>query len=100
MWLVIDTNQSRRIPSVVNPGRLTGRAEGLSLPPYMMAELLPRGQLPRSETLAAFAAHRVRIGVEPSMAIEVAAQLGAEEIPLSGPSQLLATKSSRPTCDY
>ncbi len=81
MWLVIDTNQSRRIPTVLNADRCAGRAEGLSLPPYMMAELLPRGQAPRSETLAAFAAHRVRIGVEPSMAIEAAAQLGADVIP-------------------
>ena len=81
MWLVIDTNQSRRIPATSNTDRLIGKAEGLSLPPYMMAELLPRGQTPRSETLAAFAAHRVRIGVEPSMAIEAAAQLSAEDLP-------------------
>ena len=85
MWLVIDTNQSRRIPPVLNRDRLAGKAEGLSLPPYMMAELLPRGQTPRSETLAAFAAHQVRIGVEPSMAIEAAAQLGAEDLPAFWP---------------
>jgi len=81
MWLVVDTNQSRRIPATLNTDRLTGQAEGLSLPPYMMAELLPRGQTPRSETLAAFGAHRVRIGVEPSMAIEAAAQLSVEDLP-------------------
>lgn len=81
MWLVIDTNQSRRIPPVLNAARSTGAARGLSLPPYMMAELLPRGQAPRSETLEAFAAHRIRIGVEPSIAIEAASQLGANDLP-------------------
>jgi hypothetical protein len=85
MWLVIDTNQSRRIPAALNPERYTAKAEGLSLPPFMMAELLPRGQTPRSETLAAFAAHRVRIGVEPSMAIEAAAQLGVADLPAFWP---------------
>ncbi len=81
MWLVVDTNQSRRIPAELNPVGFAALAEGLSLPPYMMAELLPRGQAPRSETLAAFAAHPVRIGVEPSMAIEAAAQLSTEHLP-------------------
>jgi hypothetical protein len=85
MWLVIDTNQARRIPRWLNIERCAGKAEGLSLPPYMMAELLPRGQAPRSETLAAFAAHRVKIGVEPSMAIEAAAQLGADDLPAFWP---------------
>lgn len=85
MWLVIDTNQSRRIPGVLAPDRPTGTAEGLSLPPYMMAELLPRGQVPRSDTLSAFAAHRVRIGVEPSIAIEAAAQLSTQELPAFWP---------------
>jgi hypothetical protein len=85
VWLVIDTNQSRRIPAVFNPKGFAGNAEGLSLPPYMMAELLPRGQAPRSDTLAAFAAHQVRIGVEPSMAIEAAVQLAAQDLPTFWP---------------
>jgi hypothetical protein len=81
MWLVIDTNQSRRVPETLRRGRITGRAKGLTLPPYLMAEVLKRGERPRADTLARFGAHTVRLGVEPWLALETVAQLKANQIP-------------------
>lgn len=81
MWLVIDTNQARLVPTVLRRGRITGRTKGLSLPPYLMAEVLRRGEAPRADTLARFNAHAVRIGVEPWSVMETVAQLKANQIP-------------------
>lgn len=81
MWLVIDTNQARLIPESLRRGRITGRSKGLTLPPYLLAEVLKRAEGPRADTLARFAAHAVRVGVEPSLLIETVAQLKANQIP-------------------
>lgn len=81
MWLVIDTNQARLVPEKLRRGRITGRAKGLTLPPYLMAEVLKRAEAPRVDTLARFNAYPVRIGVERWLVMETVAQLRANQIP-------------------
>jgi hypothetical protein len=90
VWLVVDTNQARNIPLTLRRGRITGRARGLVLPPYLLAEVLQRGPEPRRETLAALSRYPVRIGLEPSVVFEAVARLapnqirGFEPFPASG----------------
>jgi hypothetical protein len=81
VWLVIDTNQARRIPEALRPGRITERAAGLSLPPYLLAEVLQRGVGPRGDTVSRLTAHPVRFGVEPMSVFDMVARLNANQIP-------------------
>jgi hypothetical protein len=79
--LVVDTNQARSIPLTF---RLRPRAgvvvAGLTLPPYILGEILLRGQAPRSETLARLRSHGSRIGLEPLVVAEQLATKSAAEI--------------------
>jgi hypothetical protein len=80
MRLVVDTNQARLIPATLRSDRPTGRARGLTLPPYVLAELLLRGQAPRKDTLRRLRSHHVRVGLETVMVYETLARMHDWEI--------------------
>ena len=80
MWLVVDTNQARLIPSVLRRGRVTAHARGLTLPPYTLAEILRRGEHERRDTLIALRRHKVRIGLEPSQVFEWLRHLSNDQV--------------------
>jgi hypothetical protein len=63
--LVVDTNQARSIPSILRLRPPTDVVvSGLTLPPYILGEILLRGQAPRSDTPARLRSHALRIGLE------------------------------------
>jgi hypothetical protein len=80
VWLIVDTNQARNIPPTLRGGRVTARARGLVLPPYLLAEVLQRGPVPRRETLTALTRYPVRIGLEPSVVFQAVARLAPNQI--------------------
>lgn len=80
MRLVVDTNQARLIPAMLRRDRPTGRTVGLTLPPFMLAEVLLRGHGPRQDTLEHLRAYAVRIGLEPALVVETLAGMRESQI--------------------
>jgi hypothetical protein len=73
MWVVVDTNQARRLPIALRSGPENQPAAGLSLSPFLLAEILLRGEQPTRETLAALQRHNYRIGMQPSEMLDLVA---------------------------
>jgi spore maturation protein SpmA len=70
MWLVVDTNQAGLIPSTLGGARLADGADGLTVPPYILAEIVRLGEYGRRDTLTALRRHKVRIGLEPAQVFD------------------------------
>jgi hypothetical protein len=79
MRLVVDTNQARLIPSTIH-WEGAGRVTGLTLPPYILAEILLRGAGPRRDTLERLRSHNIRIGLEPAVLTDRIAGMSASQI--------------------
>ena len=76
MRLVIDTNQADRLPAI-----LPARFVGLTLSPFLLAEVLLRSRCPRIETLGLLSQHDITIGIQPAEMLDIVASLRADAIP-------------------
>jgi hypothetical protein len=94
MRLVIDTNQAARVPAVLPAG-----CAGLTLSPFLLAEVLLRGERPRIETLALLSRHEIVVGVQPSEMLDLVGISGpdaiAELTPFPAPNSELDRLSHR-----
>lgn len=75
MRLVIDTNQANRLPA-----SLPARFVGLTLSPFLLAEVLLRSRCPRIETLGLLSQHDISIGIQPAEMLDLVAPLEANAI--------------------
>ena len=75
MRLVIDTNQANRLPA-----SLPARFVGLTLSPFLLAEVLLRSRCPRIETLGLLSQHDISIGIQPAEMLDLVAPLEADAI--------------------
>ncbi len=79
MWLVVDTNQVGKLPATLAPSKPTGSATGITLAPFVLAEILLRGNPALS--LARLQNLPIRIGLQPVDAMEAVAALSQKGIP-------------------
>lgn len=75
MRLVVDANQAGRVPATLPAG-----FAGLTLSPFLVAEILLRGPGPRTQTFAVLAAHDLTIGMQPRELLDNIALLQAADI--------------------
>ena len=75
MRLIIDTNQANRVPATLPAG-----FAGLTLSPFLLAEVLLRSRRPRIETLALLSRHDIRISMQPAEMLDLLAPLDANAI--------------------
>ena len=85
MWLVVDANQARQVPVTLLGDGITGRAQGLTLSPFLLAEILLRGGEPRRDTLTRLRQHDNRIGIQPAEMMELVADTDGGHIPTLTP---------------
>ena|SRR5437870_1705424 len=99
MLPVIDTNQANRVPTTLPAG-----VAGLTLSPFLLAEVFLRSRGPRIETLALLSRHDVRIGMQPAEMLDLVATLGADAIaeltPFPAPSSEFGTGSAFATASH
>ena len=83
MWIVIDTNQTWELPANLSGSGAAPEAEGISIPPFVLAELLlldnPK---PRLKLLA----FKTRVGLTPFEVVGQLASLQVSEIVSFHPS--------------
>lgn len=79
MWLVVDNNQVGKLLATPAPSMLTEPATGVTLAPFVLAEILWRGNPALS--LARLQNLPIRIGLQPAAAIGAVAALSEDIIP-------------------
>jgi hypothetical protein len=77
MWIVIDTNQAGEMPSDLSSAGAAPEAEGITIPSFVLAELLllnnPKPRLKLS-------AYHAGVGLPPVQIMEQLARLQASEL--------------------
>jgi hypothetical protein len=76
MWIVIDTNQTESLPAELSKSGATPSAEGISIPAFVLAELLLYHPAPRLKLLA----FKTRVGLTPFEVMNQLARFQAAEI--------------------
>lgn len=94
MWIIVDNNQISCLPTQISSAKLNGCLEGITIPAYVFAEILVRGNpVPSLERLRNF---NIRFGMESGEVMNALGALSEAEIkdftPFPNPGTEIAKK--------